>query len=304
MYSKSTEMGSCRVTILLGFIAVLTSHVNVYANNFNILTEPEQVYQHLEDPSIVIVDVRSPEMYHESHITGAVSVPVKQTFAIGNRADLVASVAELRNLFSSSGIQNESKIVLYGDNKFKDVSRVFWVLEMYGFKYVSVMNAGFSEWQSMGLPTSNKKTHKPKSTVIPDIKPERFATLLNVLSSLYKDNHILIDGRPENEYMGLESKTAVYGHIPGAINIPSSTNLSVDGTRLIPNQDLEMLYKDIDKDKFITVYCNKGKQSAIIYLSLRRLGANVRAYDGSWYEWSLYPDLPKSTYREDKPDIM
>ncbi len=282
-----------KTPLLLVFIVTLASHVSVYADYISLTTEPDWVHQHLEDSSIVIVDVRPPEIYHKSHITGAVSIPVNQTFATGSRTGFVAPVSVIRDLLSNAGIQNESIIILYGDNYFKDVARMFWVLETFGLENVSVMNASFAKWQSMGFPISNKETHKPKSIVFPNVNIKYLATLLNVRAALdHSSHHQLIDARPKNEYLGLETKTTTYGHIPGAINVPYADNLSTDKTRLLSIEELEVLYKDIDKDKVITVYCNKGKQSAISYLSLRRIDKNVRHYDGSWFEWSLYSSLP------------
>ncbi|HIL40252.1 MAG TPA: hypothetical protein EYG29_07460 [Methylococcales bacterium] len=80
--------------------------------------------------------------------------------------------------------------------------------------------------------------------------------------------------------------------MPAAINIPWYKNLSSYYSQIKPIAELKELCKEVDMKKMNTVYCNKGKESAINYVALRMLGANVRTYDGSWYEWSLQSGLP------------
>lgn len=42
----------------------------------------------------------------------------------------------------------------------------------------------------------------------------------------------------------------------------------------------------------VIAYCNRGKQSAVIYLALRCAGVDVAAYNGSWIEWCRESALP------------
>ena len=63
-------------------------------------------------------------------------------------------------------------------------------------------------------------------------------------------------------------------------------------TMLKSVDELRELYKDFSPDKEIISYCNKGKESAITYFSLKRLNKNVATYDGSWAEWGNASNVP------------
>lgn len=267
---------------------------NVFAGEQKIVVDLDWVQQKIHDTSVLLIDVRPAHKYHSSHITNAVSMPMLTTFSRSGRTDLIASIPFLQRLFSNAGIDNNRHIILYSDDHqgFFEAARVFWVLESFGINNVSVMNGSFSEWERKGFSVSKIAAQVSKTNIIPNINPHRIATLLSVRASLNKSSHILIDARPPEHFNGLKSKTGLYGHIPGAINIPATSNLTADGIRHLPLKELNTVYKNIEKNKITTTYCNTGKYSALTYLSLRRLGVNVRAYDGSWYEWSLNPNLP------------
>jgi thiosulfate/3-mercaptopyruvate sulfurtransferase len=44
----------------------------------------------------------------------------------------------------------------------------------------------------------------------------------------------------------------------------------------------------------VITYCNRGKQSALTYFVLRKLGYKVSVYDGAWLEWGNDDQLPIS----------
>lgn len=264
----------------------------VIATNDLVVIDENWLTEHINDEQIVIVDVREKEKYLQSHITNAVNIPVSSTFSKGERTDLVAPLSEIKHIIGQAGISNSSHVVLYDSGSFIDAARVFWVLEVFGQSKVSVLNLGFKKWQSMGL-SVDKEDVKPQAVAfIPAVNPDLLATSFQVRLAIDNPNHVLIDARPAEEYMGLVSKTKSFGHIPSAINVPSILNIDQDGLKLQAVENLLDIYGPFDKEKPITVYCNKGKESALVYYVLRKLGYKVSAYDGSWYEWSNSPKLP------------
>jgi thiosulfate/3-mercaptopyruvate sulfurtransferase len=46
------------------------------------------------------------------------------------------------------------------------------------------------------------------------------------------------------------------------------------------------------KDQHVITYCNRGKQSALTYFTLRHLGYDVSVYDGAWLEWANDQNMP------------
>jgi len=280
---------------LFFFLVIYLLHLPIaMAEGHSMIVEPDWLLSHINDENLIIVDVRENDKYIQSHIQNAVSLPVSMTFSKGKRPDLVAPISKIKQLVEQTGISNSSHVVLYEDGSFINAARVFWVLEVFGQTRVSVLNSGYVKWETNGWPVSNEVIKRKSGIFIPSIKPELLATSFQVRLAIDNPNHILIDARPTEEYMGLESRTKNFGHIPSAVNIPTTLNIDLDVPKIQPIEELIKLYGPFEKDKPITVYCNKGKQSALVYYVLRKLGYKVSAYDGSWYEWSNTPKLPIS----------
>lgn len=246
--------------------------------------------------SVVVVDVRDISNYKEGHIPGAVNIPVQETFRTNSNIELVAPIGHIQELLSEAGIDNDTNIILYDDGEFVNAARVFWVLEVYGHKNLGILDGGLPLWTMKALPVSNTETVREPENYIPTIVPEILATKLSTRLAMDDSDKQIIDARSSDEYSGLKSATSRYGHIPNSVNIPSSLNYRNDNgiNRIKPVEELNNIYKDIDSNKKVIAYCNKGKESALTYLILRRLGYRVSAYDGSWQEWSSDPKLPVS----------
>jgi thiosulfate/3-mercaptopyruvate sulfurtransferase len=81
------------------------------------------------------------------------------------------------------------------------------------------------------------------------------------------------------------------GHIPGAINVDFSANISENGT-IKDDKQLSELYK-IPKDAQIITYCQGAYRAANSFLALKKLGfEKIKVYLGSWGEWSNRTELP------------
>jgi len=88
------------------------------------------------------------------------------------------------------------------------------------------------------------------------------------------------------------------GHIPGAVNLPVSEAFTLSGT-FKSRGELEAIAVTVvggDRSKEIVTYCDAGKCCPTWAFILRDvLGyQNVRAYVGSFEEWSNEPTLPVS----------
>jgi thiosulfate/3-mercaptopyruvate sulfurtransferase len=103
---------------------------------------------------------------------------------------------------------------------------------------------------------------------------------------------VTIDARPETFYRGNTPGQGVgrAGHIPGAINIPWSRNLtSTNDDALFRSPDeLRSLYSayKIGRGTTVITYCRTGVEASMTYFVLRYLGLDPVLYDGSFIEWS------------------
>ncbi|MBL4743592.1 MAG: sulfurtransferase [Cycloclasticus sp.] len=284
-----------RIQQAIVYVLFLLSTHCFAAESSVVLLTIDKVKALYDQQKITLVDVRPIMQFKKGHIKGAGSLPTDATFAKDDRSDLVATITEIQELMGKAGVSLDSHVVIYGDKNFLNISRIFWVLETFGVKKVSIMNSFLTEWKALGYPTETGESMVLSTEVFAHIKEEKLATMLMVFTSMKNNDEALIDARSEQEYSGVHSQTTVHGHIPTAVNIPWMSNLTKDFKRFKPISELRVLYKGLDMKKMNTVYCNKGKESAVNYVALRLLGANVRAYDGSWFEWSMKPGLPVST---------
>ena len=61
------------------------------------------------------------------------------------------------------------------------------------------------------------------------------------------------------------------GHLPGAV--------------LIPHDQLAARLDEIDRDRWVLVYCRSGKRASTAQDILEDAGIEVRQIEGSWLRW-------------------
>lgn len=93
----------------------------------------------------------------------------------------------------------------------------------------------------------------------------------------------------------LQGNDLKLGHIPTAVNIDYTENWQDAETKKIkPYSRLQRLYRGLDPQKGVIVYCNSGRRSSFSYYVLRLMGIdNFYAYEPSWKQWgkpaNFYP---------------
>lgn len=110
----------------------------------------------------------------------------------------------------------------------------------------------------------------------------------------------LVDGRNAERFTGEEKdpRGLRSGHIPGAINIPSTDFLNMPDNTFKKPEDIEKLLEghNVNINNPIRTYCGSGMLSSVVYLGCHLVGAERLAlYDGSWSEWASYEDTPIAT---------
>ena len=111
---------------------------------------------------------------------------------------------------------------------------------------------------------------------------------------------LLLDARAPERYAGeTEPIDPVAGHVPGAINSPTSDWITADGTF---RRDLAEHWTTVTAGHdvgtaAIGVYCGSGVTAAHEMLALAELGVDTVLYAGSWSEWIRDPARPVATGR-------
>jgi len=273
-----------------------------YANP-QVLVSTDWVAQNLSNPSVrnVEVDVDT-KAYDESHVPGSIGWAWNTQLCDTVRRDIIPK-ANFETLMASSGIGNDTIVVLYGDNNNWFAAWAVWQMKIYGHKDVRLMNGGRKKWLAEGrelskeVPAVTSAGYKAQN---PDLSIRAY--LPQVQAALAQKNSDMVDVRSPQEFTGeilsppgLPETCQRGGHIPGAQGIPWGQACSEDGT-FKSFDDLKTLYgaKGITGERPIIAYCRIGERSSHTWFVLTYLLGykNVTNYDGSWTEWGNLVGAP------------
>ena len=272
-------------------------------NASDVLVSTDWVNQHLTDPSIRIAEVDvDTAAYNQGHVPGAVGWNWTTELCDTLVRD-IAPKAKIEELLGNSGIDNNTTIVLYGDNNNWFAAWAFWQLKVYGHQDVRIMDGGRKKWLAEGkqlntdAPKLAKKTYKAK-----DADNTLRAFLPEVQDAMKAKKAALVDVRSPAEFTGeilappgLPETCQRGGHIPGAKSVPWAKAANDDGT-FKSVDELKQLYGavGVTGDKPIIAYCRIGERSSHTWFVLKYLLGykDVKNYDGSWTEWGNLVGAP------------
>ena len=266
------------------------------------LIEASELLELHKNDAVVLVDVSNGKdakaNYNAKHLDQALFVDlntdladIKNDLANGGRHPL-PQIEKFAETLTKLGIKNSSHVVIYDDkNGANAAARFWWMLRAIGHEKVQVLNGGLQQAENMGFPT-NDKTETPK--LIPNYTFDNWklptATITEVENNSQNENYLVIDVRENSRYRGeYEPIDLVAGHIPGAINIPFTTNLNKNGQFLLP-VELKQKYQEIfgaTKMENIIIHCGSGVTACQTLLAIDYAGLAIpKLYVGSWSEWS------------------
>ena len=282
-----------RLHILTFMLLILSA--TIQAENLRI--EVEQLADLQSDSNIVIIDVRSSEEYLLEHIPGAINLPDSLSYHDRTVSGLIIKPNQAQKLFRSLGLHTDQNLVIYDDGSLVKSARVLWMLEVYGFSKVKILNGGIQAWRNMNLPLTDKVGPITPSDYVVQINPNRIASKFATQLAMLNPRQTIVDARPMAAFDGKTSSAVRFGHIPGAINFPVQNNFitkqdETDMRKLLESSQLSEIYRHLPKDNKIIIYCEEGTGSSTNYLVLRELGYNVANYDASWREWGNDLSLP------------
>ena len=177
--------------------------------------------------------------------------------------------------------------------------RLWWLLGWLGHDAVAVLDGGWPAWEAAAKPTRAGVEDRAARTFEARIRPERIATVDDVLEVASASDARLIDARAGDRYRGeTEPFDAAAGHIPGAVSAPWAGNVD-DRGRMYPPDELrrrfEVLLADADPARTVC-YCGSGVTANHNVLAMVHAGLpRPRLYPGSWSEWITDPDRRRAT---------
>lgn len=271
------------------------------------LASAEDVAEQLADPRLLLFDCRyelsRPEAGREAwtrgHLPGAVHADLHHDLAgptsprSGRHPlpDPQQFAAQLRRW----GVNDDSWLVAYDDSTGMWAARFWWMAAKWlGHPHVAVLDGGLRRWQQLGLPVADD--------LPPARAPGSFSGKVNDRAWVDADTtqaaaldagHRVLDARAPERYRGeVEPIDPVAGHVPGAVNHPTSSVAGADG-RLLPATVLRAAFEQtlgpVPPSNTITM-CGSGVTACHLLLAMEHAGLpGARLYAGSWSEWSRDP---------------
>jgi thiosulfate/3-mercaptopyruvate sulfurtransferase len=258
-----------------------------------VLISTEQLAAALKEPGLVVLHVGDrPSTFEEGHIPGAVFLRYGD-FAVDG-ADGVGSelpsIEQTQNVFSSVGVSNSSRVVIYGTSTVA-AARAFFTLDAMGHQRVEVLDGGLRVWRAEKRQIeTGPATARRAGRFTAVMNAERLATAQQIQQQMRANAIALVDVRPDPEFLGADGGMGgmhAAGHIEGAKQLPWDTLVAADG-RFLPRDQLHARLASAGAvtGKPVVSYCMVGMRASVVYLVARHLGYNVKLYDGSMIDWS------------------
>ena len=223
--------------------------------------------------------------YLDGHIPGAAFLSLDEDLSdlsippeVGGRHPL-PSAERFAAAAGRAGIGPETLVVAYDERMTGGAARLWWLLRHFGHDQAAVLDGGLGVW--LGPLAQGEETIEP-AVFTPRERSDDLITTDEILERLDDPRLVLVDARPEDRYRGEAlGLDPIAGHIPGAVNVPTSLGATVPPELLDAEE--------------IASYCGSGVAACVPLLALHRAGrTDTRLYAGSWSEWSR-KGLPAET---------
>jgi len=255
----------------------------------------------LKNPKLIILDVRKVEDYREGHIPNAINTfHGAWAYKRGKLFTEVPDPDDLEDTIGSAGIGWDSWVVVVGNartlREIYQVARVACTLRYAGLDDVAILDGGMDKWIRDKKILSTKVVSAKEKLFRGKFRKDHFADKEYVQSRMGKI--VLLDVREADIFTGKRKLDCItkLGHIPGAVNLPTSCAFNSDGTIKSKEALTALAEAAVGKDRSteIVTYCDVGQCCPVWkYLMKRLLGYNnVRIYDGAMQEWTSDPDAP------------
>ncbi len=293
------------VMLVLGVFWALVSAKTVTSTaypNASFIAKAQWLHSHINDPKLVIVDVRENKYLKDAFIPGAVHLEWKQfqeSAAARGIGGVFVGVDRAQEILGRAGIARGDTVVLY-DTLDRDggatSSYVFWVLDVLGHEKKIVLESGIEAWTDAGFKTvTAPRTADPVlyQAPIQELRLDRWANGAFIQARLGDPFYQILDVRSPDEYLGtaankgLDGGPLKLGHVPTAYNVDYRQNWIDTKIKAVKSYtDLQALYAGLDPNRSVIMYCHSGRRGSFSYFILRLMGfENLSLYESSWYEW-------------------
>jgi thiosulfate/3-mercaptopyruvate sulfurtransferase len=289
------------------------------AENVAPLVSTGWLKQHLNDPEVFVLDIRSAidgggaESYQKGHIPGAIHSDYDKAgwrVTRGGVPFMLPTLPELEKLIGELGIDEDTHVVVvpagvhYTD--FGSAARSYWTLKVAGVSRVSILDGGYAAWAAEQNAVETGPGKPSPKIFTASLNKTLLAERTDVEKIEQSGGANLIDARPASFFIGKQKAPTVdaYGHIPGAVNVDSATFYDERSNRLKPRAELASLAAALPAGPVVT-YCNTGHWAATDWFVLSELlgRKDVRLYYGSMVDWTSDASRPLASARTKWDDL-
>jgi len=284
---------------LLTFLATESLQAQTVKVNESLIVSTEWLGKHLEDDTLVLLQVGEKDEFTAAHIpraqliqTADISTPRGQGLTLE-----MPPVDQLKATFEKLGISDKSRIVIYfGKDWVTPTARVFLTLDYLGLgNRTSILDGGLPAWRAENRPVTAEVVEPKKGTLTPHPNTKLIVDAVWVKNNLSDPNVRILDARAPQFYTGAEKgRMPRGGHIPQARNIPFSSLVEESSNKFKSPTALKELFTqaEVKPKSSVATYCHIGQQASLLYFVARYLGYDAHVYDGSFEDWSNRAELP------------
>lgn len=273
----------------------------VLVNAADLLANPSGERQFIDVRHDLMNHQLGAQQYVEGHIPGAVFFDHETDLCSEKTGKNGRHPLPKREVFAEllakRGIDINKETIVYDADNMMFAAHMWWMLRWLGFEKVSVLNGGIKAWKAAGGAVESG-TATPRAEVSWSLRDSLVAlyTADQVLENIKNPQFTVLDARAPERYRGdVEPMDPVAGHIPGALNRPSASNIGADGLMKSP-EELREAFSRYQDHELIVHQCGSGVTACHNILAMEIAGLhNYGLYAGSWSEWVADPSRPVAT---------
>lgn len=212
---------------------------------------------------------------------------------------LIPLKADFEKLARSWGVNKDSAIVIVpagmSTGDVDAATRLYWQFKYYGQQNMAILDGGMAGWLAAGYPAATDAPQARRGDWVAAGENQGIlATYSDVKQVVAQKNMQLADARPQDQYMGVVTKSGeLSGHLPGARDFsPDLVTTASDGSaRFLTAASYKsmMTAKGLNPDAATITYCNTGHLASGLWFVSHEIVGNkmTKLYDGSMVEYSL-----------------
>jgi thiosulfate/3-mercaptopyruvate sulfurtransferase len=281
---------------VLSFFFLMTVFSLRTTGEVPVVVTSQWLRENINSPGLVVLQISSIRRdFDDGHIPGARFLwPGWLSESTPDETTVPAGTEQIKSKLEELGVSGNSHIILCGIyGNIIPVCRVFVTLEHIGFTgKVSLLDGGLEDWKEAGgeiaISASSYKTSQLDLSVNHNLVDADW-----MVANLKSRDYCYIDARAKSFYDG-STGTPRKGHIPGALNLPSTDLFDGKSFKFNTPEKLKDMFGSLKMKHGVkpVFYCHSGNMASVDYVAARIAGLDPVLYDGSFEDWGSRFDLP------------